>query len=538
MLNFDLIQHPDSAWNRREVLIWALIALAASIGMRLARPLPVLNDGYQYLNVAGNLQNGRGLTTSLVHFNTERSHGTIPAPLTSFAPGYPLAVAAAGLVTRNLDDAARWISGISFAITAGLLAWGLILLRIPVFARIALTLLFITNFVTLTYSAAVLSELLFTALTTGAILTLIWNEPTKRSARLPAVRVAVPFVLIGLAYLGRYAGMLLVVPVTAYALFRFWQRRDRTPVVHFALAFLPLVPFSIVSLHNWLSTGTWRGGNEVPTYTPPLTVAADYVRSQYHLLFGEHAVRAGVWEFLVLAGLAWLAVIGLRSWNKSTAGVEIESAAWSWMLVTTVFYSAAMCYLAMRVTISFADRMFQPLLPVYLLMAGLVLSRVARAAGGAAWKVALAMLVVGCIGTNARDFSDPPMRDMTAVITGLYAKPIPAGKSLRGWVDSTIPMGEAILAGDGQVTGFVLQRPTVSLLEAHYSTVRWNCGTVSETMRTFHSQYVFLYQPWVNPALPLADESDFVRASLKGAPPCGFTIAAQTPDIVILQAPV
>jgi len=49
-----------------EVLAWALLVFLGASSMRAFRPLPLDNDSYQYLNVAENLNHGRGLTTSLI----------------------------------------------------------------------------------------------------------------------------------------------------------------------------------------------------------------------------------------------------------------------------------------------------------------------------------------------------------------------------------------------------------------------------------------------------------------------------------------
>jgi hypothetical protein len=380
--------------------------------------------------------------------------------------------------------------------------------------------LFVTNAVMLTYATAVQSELLFLAIATAAILGLI---------RAPS---SVPFVLIALSYIVRYAGMLLLVPVAGYEMLRLWMRRRSTPIRYFLFPLIPFVPFLAVSFRNWELTGTWKGGNEVPTYVPPLQVIADYVRANLHLMWGEHAVQLGVWEGLLTLGLLGLAVLLFRT--SAATSSSLEKNAWIWLGLCVGFYSAIMCYLGARVTISFGTRMFQPMLPFYLCMAGLALSRIARTVPGMAWKAALGLLVIGSIGTNARDFGMAQPVALHSVLAGFYAKPLASGQSLRQWVEESIPASEAIVAGDGQATGFLLHRVTVSLLESHYSTVRWDCDTVLDTLRTFRARYVILYQPHVNPALPLAAESEFIRSSLAGTPLCGFQIAAQTPDITIL----
>jgi hypothetical protein len=448
-----------------------------------------------------------------------------------------LAIAALEIGGLNLESAARWVSLLAMAATAALLSWGLIFLGVPLFARQALLCLFIVNAATLTYATAVQSEFLFCAIATAAVLSLIRTAALDPTAPGAFLRAAVPFVLAALGYVARYAGLLLLVPVSCCALLSLWNRRQRTPPWFFLLPAIPFVPFLILSFRNWKLTGTWRGGNEVPTYTPPLQVAADYFRAHLHLFWGEHAVRLGVWEGLVLLALLGLAGLAFAARKSSSAWSGLEQTAWLWLMICAGFYSAVMCYLGVRVTISFGTRMFQPMLPLYLCMAGLALSWLARSQPGIAWKILLSLLVVGSIGTNVRDFYAPLPPELDHVLADFYSKSLPSGETLAHWVESSVPPSQTILAADGQATGFLLHRSTVSLLEAHYSTVRWNCTTILDTLRQFRARYVFLYQPNVDPYLRLDSESDFVRSSLAGQPPCGFRIAAQTPDITILSGP-
>ena len=76
-----------------EVFGWGLVALLFVGFFLVFRPMPLADDSYQYLNVADNFNHGRGIATSLVHFEMERSHGRMPAPLTTFPPVYPLSIA-------------------------------------------------------------------------------------------------------------------------------------------------------------------------------------------------------------------------------------------------------------------------------------------------------------------------------------------------------------------------------------------------------------------------------------------------------------
>src|SRR5215472_7264459 len=83
---------------------WCLLALIATVAQLAPHNLMprLYNDSFQYLSVAKQFGSTQRIATSLVFFDTARFHGTIPAPVTWFPPGYPLAIA--GLSTIGLAN--------------------------------------------------------------------------------------------------------------------------------------------------------------------------------------------------------------------------------------------------------------------------------------------------------------------------------------------------------------------------------------------------------------------------------------------------
>ena len=75
----------------REIALWSLLALLQFVVCFLVSGQARLgNDGYQYLSIVDNLSAGRGIATDIPYFDVERRHGVIPAPLTTFAPGFSI----------------------------------------------------------------------------------------------------------------------------------------------------------------------------------------------------------------------------------------------------------------------------------------------------------------------------------------------------------------------------------------------------------------------------------------------------------------
>jgi hypothetical protein len=108
----------------REAVLFAVLGATLGLGLNLERPAPLSNDGYQYLSVAASVTKGRGIETPLVHFDSERSEGRIPAPMTTFVPGFPVIVALSSLFTGSIQQGARAVS-IAASTLSALLIWAL-----------------------------------------------------------------------------------------------------------------------------------------------------------------------------------------------------------------------------------------------------------------------------------------------------------------------------------------------------------------------------------------------------------------------------
>ncbi len=183
-----------------EVLLWGSLGLAVAFGILAYRPAPLSNDSYQYLSVAANIRNGNGIATDLVYFDTERTHGRIPAPLTTFPPGYPAAVGLLSSFAVGYEMAARILSSVCFAGTAALLAFVLMAARVTAFVRTVVLLLFVTNVVSIEFSTAALTESMFVFIFTAAIAALLrasWDCQHPR-AHLPWIIAG--FILAGLSF--------------------------------------------------------------------------------------------------------------------------------------------------------------------------------------------------------------------------------------------------------------------------------------------------------------------------------------------------
>jgi hypothetical protein len=508
-----------------EISAWTLLALVAALSAHTYRPAPLLEDSYQYINVAGHIAHGEGPATSLVHFDAERSHGQIPAPLTTFPPGYPLVLAAIGGGRSDFEASARLLSCACFAGTAAFIAWALILSGVTPTARCAVMVLFATNAVALSFATAVLTEPLYMFMSTGTVALLIWAEAGPPGYSL-ARRAATAHLVAGLAYWVRYAGLFLILALAGYAALRWVMERTRIRTVTLATTAIPAALAGALMLRNIALVGTWKGGNDLTVQNSLRIVAADYLRAQWHLLLGAHALRFGAWEGILLAGLASLALALFRPgkpWKLSPSILLVGLAVF--------IYSTGLLYAGLRTVISFGTRMFVPVLPLYFILLGVGLSRLDSNSMLA--KLALALVIIGSVGVNARDFYDPPSEAPHRILQARFAET----PSLLNWVESNIGKNEVISAAGGQPTGYLLRRPTLSLVGAQYSAVRWECAEVQSAMQVFHSKYLILYKPPPSASDDfLLGESRFVAEAASHEPPCGFSVSAENAGVRILKA--
>src|SRR5262249_45743861 len=155
-------------------------------------------------------------------------------------------------------------------------------------------------------------------------------------------------------------------------------------------------------------------------------------------------------------------------------------------------------------------------------------------------RVGLFLVTAGYAGINARDLHERLARAPHEGLAALYARPTADGQPLLKWVELNTDVGDTLIAVDGQATGYLLHRPTVTLVKSQYSPVRWECEEVKNQLTRFNSSYVILYKPSASTVYNdydefLSAESRFVATSVSQQPPCGFVIAAENSYVRILK---
>ena len=544
-----------------EILVWVGLTLVALAFIRVRVNPPLSNDGYQYLSVASNFLRDHSLSTSLVYFDSERAHGQIPAPLTTFPPGYSLAIAGLRPADSRVEDVGRLISQVSQSLVSGLLIFILATSGLGFLHRQLMMLFWVANATVLDYGASVWSEPLFTLLFVGAVGAYIWVEyrcSQDRSFFLPALVAAVA---ASLTCWVRYAGYFVIAALFIYALIQWVRFRNRQRTLLLAFAVVPVLSAVCLMLRNIALAGTWKGGNELEVHNRLIPLFLNYVILHVHLLLGSHAVTFGVWEGIFAIGTVVLCV-GLLIVFRGSDGTGrkplrdrslVYANSLLLVLTCTGIYSLSMWYVGIHTAVSFGDRMFLPLLPLYVLLFALLIlaidhrAQFVRYRAGTAVTAGLVLVALGYMGINARDLGMLRRHDRAEALAAAYALPGHNGQPVIDWFQQELGPYEAILTEESQATGYVLGHPTVGMITPEYSAIRWDCDTVRNTLTRFDMRYVVLYRtipslgatsssPTASAAAALLPESRFVTESVAGHPPCDFEIAAESSAVVVLRS--
>lgn len=485
-------------------LVWCAILLGI-VALKLYpawEPLRT-NDSYQYLSVAENFQHGMVGRTSLVHFDEERASGIVPVPTTTFPIGYPLLVGVFEATGLSVERAALIVSLLA--------ALGSIFLLDVIGRQIALSptarhwvlAIFVASSWTPVFATAALSESAFTFMTLGALALLIAalrSTDDEGSQTALAIAAGIAF---GLSYWLRYAGLFVLlglVPVIALALALKRRHTVRPVLIAFCLGGLTMAAGMV---RNILLVGTWRGGNTKVIDHSAVQIAHEFGVAIRDLLFG--APRMAEWLFL--RGLLFLmiaagCVAGVVFWRRaSRAGqtpFRIDFAA-SILGIVTITYLTCLTYAAAQTGISYGARYFFPVFPIVLLLLALAITQVEQ-----------------------RIPAESPRRQWRGIATAIagsyallhlslfYLEPLPAlhdqvAQRLDTRISDDLTARQAILslagpdgvvmANVGQATGYVLQRPMVSLIGSHLGSVEWSEANVRETMKRFAVKTLVVHKP-------------------------------------------
>ncbi|MFI5371878.1 MAG: hypothetical protein ACHQ52_09990 [Candidatus Eisenbacteria bacterium] len=314
-------RHAPVARARDRVVVLAVALLGGwLVGVRAPG---FTTDSESYLDVARSLNAGHGLVQHVADFWRPR----LPDPLGLWPPLYPLVTAGIARLGVPLEVAARMVSALAFPVFALMfLSLAVELLGVGA-AALTTTLVTVSTLAVVFAAGMAWSEMLFLALSTGALLGLIRVADTSRSGRDGARPdlILIAGALAGLAAVTRYIGVILL-PI-GFVWLLLTGRSGRVLVVWLLAAALPPLAWTT---HNLAHFGAPIGPGLPRTHATVLEVVAQLLPA---LRWGfvpwpieVSGTASGVFVALLLAlgAFAW-ATGGPRALVAAYAGVYIAS---------------------------------------------------------------------------------------------------------------------------------------------------------------------------------------------------------------------
>ena len=463
MRRFDYTQfameRPSQRWAGGAVLWLGLAGLAAAALMYwvTAVGIGVTPDSTVYLDAAASLRAGHGVYA-------------FGQPLTHYPPLYPVLLAAAGALARDVLSAARLLQSLLFGANAALLGWiAFVSTRRSAVAAAGAVLLFSCSAAVLSVHAYVWSEGAFLFCVLAGLATLSSHIQKPRPWRL-----VVSSLLIGLALGIRYVGVSLV-PPAALALLFLGPRPLRARVRDTAVAVLLMcAPLGVWIVRNLITAGSGTNRQMIVHLASRRELEALIVT--LHDLFLpvavpgwlkalDLAVLAGIW----LAWFAWFVRDRLRSRTDETAATSLPalSIAFSAVYVVVLFVSISffdvtttldsrilapvfVCLAAASLAIArgTADRHHMPIM-WWAGVAALSLCVVFNAARATTWAIETHR---DGLGFTSRAWRNSPTMDFARSLSSdvtIYSNDPPAIRFLTGRPALMIPLDLVPMTGAG-----------------------------------------------------------------------------------------
>ena len=508
--------------HRIELLIWCVIAIAM-IGLRLSivGGPDLGNDSYQYLSVANNFSKGKPGYTSIIHFDTERSHGKVPAPLTTFPLGYPAAIATLSYTGVSRENSGMFISAAALLSLLFLYHNAGISLDLGGLGTRFLFIWTISNSEMLTFSSSVATEALFTAITTGAVLLFVSGVSSQfqRSRRL--LMLVSANLLIGLAYWVRYAGLFLYISAIVYILFLAFRKQFQTAFLAGLGMILSTGIIALSFIRNLLLVHDWRGGNDKFLLHPIPQVLEGFASSIHRLLSGNSfSVHLAALDAVLFLSMAIIIAMSVRFYATRDQPISSNRASLlGFGLCFITIYCSAIIYLGITSVISFDVRMFVPLVPIILIIFAINISYLKEHLEVSRHRLFMGLIAaMSCayITLNVGSVIDSlPETAQHQIVRSNLAREISPGRTINSWIAENIRPTDVIVATRGQATGYVLKRPTISLVSLEYSNHHWEEDSVKSIMRNYQAKFLILYTG-VKPELY---HSTFLSGLLAGSTP-------------------
>lgn len=528
----------------------AIATLAVAIGLFSLKDAAYLDiDAAQYLNVARNLLDGSGLSSSLVYYEEQLIQERMPAPQTVFPPGMPLVMTPLLAIGLDPADAAHLAGVLSFCATGLLIAWLLRRLGVGPLVTLAGTLVWYVQGTAWANVVIGRTETLFTLLVFLAAVVIVTAE-----RRL--LRYLLAGALAAAAVLVRYQGIFFVIALGLWCAWTLWrvpiQERTRFIGRAVALLSLPCLTTAFLVVRNLALVGSPGGG--------PVDTA-------HHLpAHGIGVVQSAYWALIPSLGLSldgladfhwpeYAAVIGallIAVWialNRATFRAApartpdgLERAALRRLLVAYVAVTfAALGFLATRSTGYMEGRFFVSLVPLVVVAWFVAIHHWMTGPGLRRKGVLLAALLVLHAGLLAgqvaviRERLETMHEDLRMeALRNALAEDFD-GTSLGQFLARHVTMQSPLLATGGQQLWLLLQLPIVETTPAGFTRRVFDEAEINRISRCYGIRYLMFVPGWFRPGRLENQNQPLLEAIARGDDPESMTLRLRTPNVTFYE---
>ena len=390
-----------------------------------------------------------------------------------------------------------------------------------------LGLLWVANATAILIADFVSTEALFTAIFLGVAALMVAD--INVAGNRPMILISLG-ILAGAAYWVRYPGLFVVPVVALYLIWRWWTTRHTLPWVLLGLAAAAGECLAIM-VRNSRLTGSWRGGFSSSHKNGAKFVLVESGKAFYHIVFGDRVVaHLSVWIVVFTCALAAATVLAFRAWRsdrRQDLPVGFRCAMF-WLALLIGFYWAGIVYAVMHSIASDLARYYFPAYPL-----ALVLLAAATLARKPLENVVLAVVVLAVLAVQSRSLLARPPSPPEMEVRNDLKEEVQPGVPIGLWLMNHVSPNDVLIAANGQMVHYVLQRPVVALIDPLYSTRKSDDAGLHALMSQYRARYLLLFPG--SQAVPEQDDTPFLNALANGSAPAWLTLATRTNDVEVYE---